>query len=136
MYYLFNCYKWAKSKSECTILLPPASEGWGKVLFSVCLSVHTSTGGGGGTPSQVWVRGYPFPDLGIPSQVWMGGYPIPGLDGGGGGEYPGYLSPPIRQSSIASNCYVAGSMPPAFKQTFFVTFGLYVFDYCHFFRLT
>ena len=25
-------------------LLPPASEGWGKVLFSVCLSVHTRGG--------------------------------------------------------------------------------------------
>ena len=36
------------------------TEGWGKVLFSVCLSVHTSTGGGRGVPQ-------------------------PGLDGGGGG---------------------------------------------------
>ena len=40
-------------------LLPPASEGWGKVIFSLCVSVHTSTGGGG--------------------------IPQPGLDGGGGG---------------------------------------------------
>ena len=53
---------------------------------------------GGGTPSQVWTRGNPFPGQGgggiphsqvwmggIPSHVWMGmGYPIPGLDGGGG----------------------------------------------------
>ena len=30
-----------------TVLLPPISEGWGKVLFSVCLSVHTSMVGGG-----------------------------------------------------------------------------------------
>ena len=26
-------------------LLPPASEGWGKVMVSVCLSVHTRGGG-------------------------------------------------------------------------------------------
>ena len=63
--------------------LPPASEGWGKVLFSVCLSVHIS---GGGYPSQVWggphprsgQGGYPIPGLGwggTPSQVWTGGTP-------------------------------------------------------------
>ena len=59
-------------------LLPPASEGWGKVLFSVCLSVHTSTGG---TPSQVWV-GVLHPRSGwrgTQSQVWMERFPIPGL---------------------------------------------------------
>ena len=48
------------------VFLPPASEGCGKVLFSVCLSVHTSTRGGGvpwsgpdggGYPSQVWMVG-------------------------------------------------------------------------------
>ena len=74
----------------CTILaslLPSASEGWGKVIFSLCVSVHTLTrgeypirprGGGevprsrevprsgwGGTPSNPgWKsgqRGYPHP---------------------------------------------------------------------------
>ena len=37
---------------SCTLLLPPASEGWREVIFSLCVSVHTSTGGGGrvGTP--------------------------------------------------------------------------------------
>ena len=71
-----------------TFLLLPASKGWGKVLFSVCLSVHTSMGGrgypvpglgGGGTLSQIWWGG------GTPSQVWMvGGTKCtarPGLDG-------------------------------------------------------
>ena len=57
--------------------LPPASEGWGKILFSVYLSVHTSTGGegtwsgldgGGGYPSQVWMVGG-----GYPGQVLMVG---------------------------------------------------------------
>ena len=72
---------------ERLYLLPPASEGWGKVLFSVCLSVHTSRGGtlvrsgwrgagvpwpglddGGGYASQVWMVGG-----GTPSQVLMVG---------------------------------------------------------------
>ena len=51
--------------SSRTFLLQPASEGWGKVLFSVCLSVHTLTGGGtpaksgwwGGTPVRSGWRG-------------------------------------------------------------------------------
>ena len=58
-------------------LLPPASEGWGKVLFSVCLSVHTSTGGEGGPRSRF---------LGGGSQVsdFQGGYPVSDFRGGGG----------------------------------------------------
>ena len=45
--------------------LPPASEGWGKVIFSLCVSVHR---GGEGYPSQVLTGGYPIPgpDGGIP----------------------------------------------------------------------
>ena len=31
-------------------ILPPAYEGWGKTIFSVCVSVHTG-GGGGSTPN-------------------------------------------------------------------------------------
>ena len=58
-----------------TTFLPPASEGWGKVIFSLCVSVHTSTGGGGGA-------GYPIPGLDRGQE----GYPITGLGGG----YPGY----------------------------------------------
>ena len=52
----------------------------GKVLFSVCLSAHTSTGVGGGYPSQVWMVGrVPRPGLdGAGGETW------PGLDGGGG----------------------------------------------------
>ena len=79
-------------------LLPPASEGWGKVIFSVCprLQGVPHPADEGGTPSQVWPRGYPIPGLdrggypisrsrwGVPhsqvwtestqSQVWMGVY--------------------------------------------------------------
>ena len=63
--------------------LPPAPEGWGKVMFSyvsVCMSVHT-----GGTP-HLAVGGYPFPGPGggIPHprvtspQISRMGYPLSG----------------------------------------------------------
>ena len=86
-----------------TWFLPPASEGWGKVIFSLCVSVHTSMGGG-------------VPQPGHPGQVWMvggGGTPVrsawwwgkKGLDGGGylgycqqgldGGVYLGYPRPSL-----------------------------------------
>ena len=68
--YLLCCatstfFLWPKIHRLSTrvLFLPPASEGWGKVLFSVCLS----TSGGG----------VPHPRSG------RGGYPIPGLGGGG-----------------------------------------------------
>ena len=59
------------------VFLPPAYEVRGKVIFilgNVCLF---TIGGGGDSPSQVWVGRFPVPGLG-------GGYPIPGLDGEGG----------------------------------------------------
>ena len=66
-------------------LLPPASEGWGKVIFSVCSHLR---GGGVTCPGLDGGRGYPI-------QVWMvGGYPISGLGWGvphlrsGVGGYP------------------------------------------------
>ena len=68
---------------------------WGKVIFILGnVSLFTigrgvpcpGQDGGGVTPSQVWVGGYPVPGLGrgypIPGLDW--GVPIPGLDGGGG----------------------------------------------------
>ena len=54
------------------LLLPPASEGWGKVLFSACLSGHTWGGGEGYLP---WTGGGYL--------LWTGGR-VPTLDGGGG----------------------------------------------------
>ena len=54
--------------------LPPASEGWGKVIFSVCS--HLRGWGGSG-------RWYPRPRSG------GGGVPQPGLDGEGGVPWPG-----------------------------------------------
>ena len=70
--------------SICSLFLPPASEGWGKVLFSVCLSVHISGGGthprsgrGGEVPNprSRWGEGVPHP-----RSRWGRGYPIPGQD--------------------------------------------------------
>ena len=65
--------------------LPPASEGWREVIFSLCVSVHTQ--GGAYLPGGYLLRsgwGVPtFPGLGggyLPSR-W-GGYLLSGLDGG------------------------------------------------------
>ena len=101
-------------------LLPPASEGWGKVIFSLCVSVHTLMGGGVphlrsgwvGTPSQVWLGGYPIPGL-------AGGYPISGLAGGvphlrsGWGELPhlrsgGYPISGLGRGGTPSQVWVGG----------------------------
>ena len=64
----YNCCQSLRLSGAIDIL-PPASEGWGKVIFSVC--------------SHLWGGGYPIPGLlRTLSQVcgW-GGYPIPGLGG-------------------------------------------------------
>ena len=86
----------------------------------------------GGTPSQVWVGGYPIPSLGgypisglgwggTPSQVWMvggiphlrfgWGYPILGLDGGG---YLGYPRPGLDGGGTPSQVWMVGvpGIPP------------------------
>ena len=67
-------------------LSPPASEGWGKVLFSVCQSIlmvgYPISGLGRGVPITGLAGGIPHPRSGqgcTPSQVWLGGYPIAGL---------------------------------------------------------
>ena len=129
-------------------LLPPASFGCGKVIFSLCMSVHTSTGGIPHPPSQVWMGGgYPIPGLdrgypitGLDGYPW--GTPWPGLDGvppipartvwgtplarTGWGKPPGqdwigYPLPPIRQSSILSKTfYAAGGMSLTFTQEDFL----------------
>ena len=84
-----NCFKpWGPG---VVLFLPPASEGWGKVLFlvcqstprggggamlrieflvSLCVSVHTLTGGVGGTWSQVQVGGVPGLGRGGPRSRW------------------------------------------------------------------
>ena len=95
-----------------SILLPPASEGWGKVLFSVCQSTLPQGGvphlrsrwggysipgldrgephpmsGWGGTPSKVCMRGVPHPSSGLggvphPRSGWEGGTPSQVWPGG------------------------------------------------------
>ena len=84
-------------------LLPPASEGWGKVLFSVCLSVHIS--GGGGSRSGG----------GLPSLRSQGG---PSLRSGGG-------APRSRSGSGGPSLRSGGGYPVSVKGKFFDTrFGL------------
>ena len=65
--------------------LPPASEGWRKVMFSLCPPFR----GGGDVPRlrSGWGRGYPIPglDRGYPIQGLDRGNPHPGLRCGQGG---------------------------------------------------
>ena len=63
----------------------------GRLCFHRCVSVQLS--GGGGTPSQVWVGGYPISGLG------GGGYPIPG-PGPGGYPVPGPGGYPIPSLGV------------------------------------
>ena len=84
---LFWTTKWSVISEKYGDLLPPASEGWGKVIFSVCTHAGVPHSEGGGIPSfQAW--------MGVPSHWnWMGvplisigmgagcGYPLSGLDG-------------------------------------------------------
>ena len=128
-----NQYQCRFQKSlTCLILYlkfsPPASEGWRKVIISHCPHL------GGGVPHPAnGGRGVnPIPGLdgeGVPhSANCGGGISIPGLDLGGypilltgGVPHPrsGWGTPLIRrQISIVSTCYVAGSMPLAFRGTF------------------
>ena len=83
-------------------LLPPASEGWGKVIVSVCMSVHR--GGYLCTPKQRYPpspspgQGTPFPPAKVPpppSWTWPGTPPPPGV------------GTPPHQDSIACACYAA-----------------------------
>ena len=123
-------------------LLPPAYEVRGKVLFSQVSVCSHFRGGGRGYPIQLMEGGgvvipggrLPHPRFrqGVPCSRSVG-YPIPGPGGGTPfqvevvGRYPipgpgrEVPPPPIkRQSSIASTCYTAGSMPFAFTQDNFL----------------
>ena len=105
--------------------LPPASEGWREVIFSLCVSVHTWGGGGpdpaldGGGYPNLGQGGYPnleggYPISGGVPQPWMGGTPSPG-----GYPISGYPSP-----GIASTCYgyTVGGVPLVFTQEDFLFF--------------
>ena len=67
----------SSQKRKLSSLLAPASEGWGKVLFSICQF----------TPRRGW---------GVPHLADWGGYPTPDMDGGvphprsRGGPHPAY----------------------------------------------
>ena len=103
------------------VLLPPASEGWRKVMFSLSPPFRgggypvSGLDGGGGTPSQVWTGGVPHPRSGwggtpscwqgvthprsgwggCPILLTGGGYPIPGLEGGYPHRRSGWGVPPL-----------------------------------------
>ena len=91
------CWCRIYSFSTITLLLPPASKGWGKVIVSVCPHLqrgvpHLRFGWGRGvTPSQVQTSQIP-----PPSRPGMGGYPVQDWM---------WFPPPI---SKASTCYMAG----------------------------
>ena len=78
-----KCERYCTTNTAITLgiqfLLPSASEGWGKVIVSVCPHFrgrgYPVTGLDGGTPSQVQMRG-------TPSQVQMGGTPSQVYTGG------------------------------------------------------
>ena len=100
------------TRSRCKfVLLPTASKGWGKVMFSVC-----SHRGGGGTPARSRRGGY----------LSQGTYP---LDRSGWGypkvpTHPGHGRYPLPQGedSIWNTWYAPVGMPLAFTQEdFFVT---------------
>ena len=96
-------FEFIQNFSRFAAFLPPHPKDWGKVIFSLCVSVHTSMGRGG-TPSQVggtssqagWGVAHHRSGQGIPPPArsgWWGGggipeYLQPGLDGGGGVPHP------------------------------------------------
>ena len=92
------------------------SEGMGKVMFSQA-SVHPHQGdmyphlADAGYAGQVRMGHTPSgQDRGTPHN-WMG-YPLSALDRG--------IPSPGRQSSIVSNCYMAGGVPLVFMEDFLV----------------
>ena len=115
------------------IFYHPHPKDWGKVMFSVCVSVHTW--GGGGVPTFMLTGGY-LPscmrgtycpsDRGLPTLA--GGYPsIQGRHPSQGRCSPSKVGTPPhththtrRHSSTASTCYAAGSMPLAFTHADFL----------------
>ena len=76
------CHRYVLSLSKT--LLPPTSEGWGnrKVIFSVCLSVHTR----GGIPPPAARTDVPPSQSGLGSSPWLGwDIPSPGTGYAAGG---------------------------------------------------
>ena len=93
-----------------TAFLPPASEGWGKIIFPVCLSVHTQG----------------VPQIQVLSQVsgsksFSGG--TPDLVGGG---VPQVRGTPARTSIAPRTGYAVSGIPRAVSlRTFLLKFWLH-----------
>ena len=93
--------------------LPSASEGWGKVTFSVCSHLWGGVGWGGTLArSGVWGE-YPMPVVGVPQPgLDGGGYPIPGL--GWGVPWPGLDGGgviPSQGQGVPSQVWMVGGTP-------------------------
>ena len=111
-------------------LLPPASEGWGKVLFSVCQSTPREGGSQvqvGGSQVQVQVGGVPGPGRG------GGGVPSLRSREGGGGLYPVLVKGKIFdtrfglihvQTGKKIFCQGTPPSPPVKEKIFDTRFGL------------
>ena len=100
------------SSTTASMFLSPASEGWGKVIFSVCSHLRGGGGGRGSIPIRLTDNLTP-----CPGQNWMGVPSPPPLVGTGWGTLP--------SSGDREACYAAGGMPLAFTQEdplFFVVF--------------
>ena len=63
-YYSIYTFIWLHKYIIYIYILPPTSEGWGKVIFSVCVSIY----GGGGYPRLVSIGRVPLscPCPGVP----------------------------------------------------------------------
>ena len=106
---------WKQTRSN--LLLPPASKGWGKVMFSVCSPWVGGTpvpGSFQGLWCQVLSRGYPLSWLGEVPQDRLGRVP---QDRGYPPARTGYHPPPPETG------YTAGGMPRAVsrRRTFLLT---------------
>ena len=85
-----KCFVTFVSRGWCSFdwkafLLPPASEGWRKIIFSLCVSIHTSGGGVPGLRSQIFGGGYQVLDFRGGYQVsdFRRGYQVSDFRGGG-----------------------------------------------------
>ena len=89
--------------------VPPTRSGWWRGTW------------GTPPPGLDWYPPPPGLDGVTPHhQNWMGYLPPPGLDG---------VPPPIRQSSLVSTCYMAGSVPLAFMLEDFLVCKCFMLHY-------
>ena len=106
-------------RSTTRHLLPPASEGWGKVMFSVCSHLG---GGGGSGPAGGGVRSVSRWGGGGSGSSWQGGVRSVSRWGGGSGPAGGGGGGSVSGGGGGVSILrpLAGSMPLAFTQEVFL----------------